>query len=92
MALTSNVKVSSADKFEGTALIVLLIAVAGFFIVYILTTVDNVISDIVGDFANFPGLKQLLTLLGTIANAFTKLFSWIGGVVSTGSGGGSSDD
>jgi hypothetical protein len=85
--VTSGISVSGADKTEKILGIGLVIALVGFFLILIFQGFDNLFTDILDDIGNFPGLKQLLALLGSVAQVFTSLIGWITGKASSGSSG-----
>jgi hypothetical protein len=76
----------ATDKTEGILGVVLIISVIGFFILLIFQGIDNLFTDILDDISNFPGLKQLLGLLGTLAGVLSNMVKWIGGLGSSSSG------
>lgn len=79
--VSTKVDLNKTEKILGIGL---LIALVGFFVILIFQGADNLFSDILDDIGSFPGLKQLLGLLGSLANAVTSLISWITGKFSSG--------
>ena len=77
---SSIASVAEKSKVEKILGIGLIIALVGFFLLMISQELDTLFTDILSDLGNFPGLKQVLSLLGTIADAITKIitgiFSW----------------
>lgn len=77
--------VHASDKTEGILGIGLIIALVGFFLLLLFKGIDTLFTDLLDDIGSFPGLKQILGLLGTLANAISSLISGIVGVFKSSS-------
>lgn len=77
MAASSDFGLSAkaTDKTENILSIAFIIAIIGFFLLLLFQGIDNLFTDVLDDIGNFPGLKQVLGLLGTVASTISSLIS-----------------
>lgn len=83
---TFGLSAKATDRTENILSIGFIIAIIGFFLLLIFQGIDNLFTDVLDDIGSFPGLKQVLGLLGTLANALSSFIKGIVGIFSSSSG------